>query len=78
MLLAMLLLGADCACASLHYAEEATHIAAASAPAQCVRAVKPEASILSAPSHLNGSRSACMDEVLPTMDVLSRRCALLI
>ena len=77
-LLAMLLLGADCVCASLPHAEGAEHRAAMAAPSQSVKAVKHDASLPGAPGPVKRSRLVSLGDVRAKADVLSRHCLLLI
>ncbi len=77
-LLAMLLLGADYACASLHHAEEAEYAAVASVSAQPVRMSKADAPRPSSHRPIQNRQYVCANSAPATIDILSRCCILLI
>ena len=77
-LLAMLLFGADCACASIHHTGEAENAVAVYAPVQSVRVVKSDVFLPSAPGMGKIYRSACVSNIDTSVDLLSRHCVLLI
>jgi hypothetical protein len=77
-LLAILLFGSNCACASFHQAEETEYAAAFSVPARPLKMIRSDASPLSAPSFLKRSRPIVVENAPAGIDILSRHCILLI
>jgi hypothetical protein len=77
-LLAMLLFGAECACASIHHTGEAENAVAVYAPVQSVRLAKSDVFLPSTFRIGKTYRSASVSNVDASVDLLSRHCVLLI